>query len=500
MNFISSLLSRRHGPYSSAILLGLTVAVSASFVAGCGSGNTIQPGEPIPGQTTNVALLTSSTANDQLFSYWLPQISSITLTNKAGKNVSLLNNSPKVEFIHSNGLPAPLLTVSVPQDVYTSAALTYVGSSFSCVTIASGAVDFSTYADSLGTQSATMKLSSPITVSGTSMGLLLDLQASQSASVPPGCYDSNFPAAYSITPTFNLSAITVASQPSSARNGKLTGIDGVVSGVAGSPSSAGFTLLTPDNTFGAGTVSGQALSFNADSSTLYQGISGFSALSTGIFVDMDAAIQSDGSLMATRIAVEDPAALNVVIGPVYQACCSNIFNVFSLQDQGATLSNATPYTVGAGTIFQTSGQFANLQGLPFPARFDASSIVDGQSVYVSSLALEFVCCTYTPATTVTLMPQTINGTVTGVSSSGSYQMYTVALASYNLFPTLAAQPLQTNILSNPGTVVVYVDSSTQMLNSTPPSVGSLLRFNGLIFDDNGTLRMACSQVNDGVPE
>ena len=386
--------------------------------------------------------------------------------------------------------------MSVPQDVYTSAALTYVDSSFTCVTFASGDIYFSTYADNLGTQSATVNLPSPITVSGTSMGLLLDLQASQSASIPPGCYQPNFPA-YAITPTFNLSALTIASQPSNTTNGKLTGIGGMVA----STNATGFTLLTPDNTFnGGGTITGQPLSVNASSSTVYQGISGLSALNVGTFVDMDTAVQSDGSLMATRITVEDPAALNVVIGPIYSVCCSNVFNVFSLQDQGATLTNETPYTVGAGTVFRTSGQFTNLQDLPFPARFAASSIVAGQNVYVSSQALQFTCCLWTPATTVTLMPQTINAKVTGVSSSGSYQIYTVALASYNLFPTLAAQPLQTNILNNPGNVVVYVDSNTQMFNSTPLSVGSLLRFNGLVFDDNGTLRMACAEVGDGVPE
>jgi hypothetical protein len=69
-----------------------------------------------------------------------------------------------------------------------------------------------------------------------------------------------------------------------------------------------------------------------------------------------------------------------------------------------------------------------------------------------------------------------------------------------LLPSLAVQPGQTTLLSNPGNVVVYVDSNTQMLNATPLAAGSLLRFNGLLFNDNGTLRMDCAQINDGVPE
>jgi hypothetical protein len=49
-------------------------------------------------------------------------------------------------------------------------------------------------------------------------------------------------------------------------------------------------------------------------------------------------------------------------------------------------------------------------------------------------------------------------------------------------------------------VVVYVDSNTQSLNTSPIAAGSLLRFHGLLFNDNGTFRMDCAQVNDGVTE
>jgi hypothetical protein len=62
------------------------------------------------------------------------------------------------------------------------------------------------------------------------------------------------------------------------------------------------------------------------------------------------------------------------------------------------------------------------------------------------------------------------------------------------------QPGQTTLLTNPNTVVVYTDSNTQTLNSSALSVGGLFRFYGLVFNDNGTLRMDCSQVNDGVAE
>jgi hypothetical protein len=101
---------------------------------------------------------------------------------------------------------------------------------------------------------------------------------------------------------------------------------------------------------------------------------------------------------------------------------------------------------------------------------------------------------------MTLLPQTIDGTVSAISSSGNFTTYTVTLAPYDLFPDLAVQAGQTTLLTTPNNVVVYVDSSTQLLNTTPAAVGSVLRLHGLIFNDNGTLRMDCAWINDGVAE
>jgi hypothetical protein len=39
-----------------------------------------------------------------------------------------------------------------------------------------------------------------------------------------------------------------------------------------------------------------------------------------------------------------------------------------------------------------------------------------------------------------------------------------------------------------------------MLNAAPVAVGGVLRFHGLMFNDNGTPRMDGSQINDGVAE
>lgn len=152
-------------------------------------------------------------------------------------------------------------------------------------------------------------------------------------------------------------------------------------------------------------------------------------------------------------------------------------------------------------VYQISGQFTNLQGLPFAPMFNATSIFSGQNVSVSAHAVAPMSGpTYVPATTITLVPQTINGTVTAVGSEGSFTTYTVSLAAYDLISALAIQSGQTTATTDPSSVVVYVDSNTHQLNTRQLAVGNVFRFRGLLFNDSGTLRLDCAQASDGVPE
>ena len=165
------------------------------------------------------------------------------------------------------------------------------------------------------------------------------------------------------------------------------------------------------------------------------------------------------------------------------------------QDYSARGRSMGLYALSSSTVFQTSGQFSNVATLPFSAVFDGSNMIAGQNMSVFS---QSIVSQYTGATTITLMPQTVNGTVLSATPSGGFTDYTVSLAPDNLFPTLAVQPGQTTLLSNPTVMEIYVDGSVQRLNSQPLASGSTLRFDGLVFNDNGTLRMDCAQVNDGV--
>jgi Domain of unknown function (DUF5666) len=456
----------------------LLVGYFAVLTSGCGAGTTKAV---LPSGSTTVTVMLSSTANDQLAQY-NAEFTSITLTS-GDKSSTLLSAEQSPEFIHLNGTAEPLVTVSIPQGIYTGATATIAYASDVCIFLSSGTLNIHNFGYG---HTATVNVPYPITITGTAMGLLLDLEVLQSASYS-ACLTGS---AFTTTATFNLTSFAISPQPTNPENGKASGIDGLISSI----DSSGLGMLTLD---------GIKLALSTSAGTEYQGVSGPSGLAAGMAVDVDAALQTNGSLLATRVAVEDanPNNLSAWTGPVLNV--DSLVPVLGDQARDAQgyLQNPGYYDSFGTATFQTSGQFSNLQSLPFTASFNGRNIVAGQNVYITSHAVTFAPePIYLPAATVTLIPQTINGTVSAVGNEGSFSTYTVTLAPYDFFPALAVQPGQTTVLTNPNQVVVYVDSNTQQLNTTSLTVGSVLRFNGLVFNDKGTLRMDCAQVNDGVAE
>jgi hypothetical protein len=343
------------------------------------------------------------------------------------------------------------------------------------------------------------------------MNLVLDLQVSQSASWGSCISTPGVLPTYSITPTFTLSSVSESSSASNADFEKQKNLLGFVAPAVASGNS--FTANAADGgtcpihsliKCDTPSAQGPVWQVTTDSSTIFQGITGISQLANGMPLDMDAEIQLDGSLLASRVAVYDTNTdhLTTSIGSINFVAESEPGLVISgMEEYGPLSVSGGAYYDFDSTLFALSGQFANLESLPFTASFASSNVVAGQNVQLTTHALSPAgSFPYTEATTITLLPQTINGTVSAISTSGRFTTYTVTLAAYDLFPDLAVQAGQTTVLTNPNTVVVYADSSTQQLNTDLIAVGSVVRFNGLVFNDNGTLRMDCGQISDGVAE
>ena len=379
----------------------------------------------------------------------------------------------------------------------TSATVTVSSAYFVCTDYQpSRGLQSSTFQDGqVAAKNVTTILPSAITVAGDSMGLTLDMLVTPSASFS-SCQGGGS-ASFSITPTFALEATSAAPDGTSLR---ATGLHGLIGSL--NSTDASLTVAGADGP----KQFGPSWRVRTDGDTVFQGVSGLGQLTAGMPVDMDVAIQQDGSLMASRIAVydTDTANLNVFIGPMNTVVASPTqLSVISQEQQGYL--DKTSYYLGAlpGNLgdaeYQISGALTNRESLPFAARFETGNMVAGQTVSMTSHAASFSSGSL-PVATVTLMPQTINGTISAISSEGGFTTYTVTLAPYDLFPNLAYQPDQATLLTNPNTIVVYADRHTQGRNAAVLAAGGIFRFNGLVFNDAGTLRMDCAQINDGVAE
>ena len=85
----------------------------------------------------------------------------------------------------------------------------------------------------------------------------------------------------------------------------MTGIRGKVSALGANQ----FTLTNPE---------GLSVVINVNSSTQYQGLSGFSALAVGALVEVDVQVQSTASFLALRVEQQVPptATAELLVGPV----------------------------------------------------------------------------------------------------------------------------------------------------------------------------------------
>jgi hypothetical protein len=476
------------------------LAACGAFLAGCGGGGS--GARTTFSGNTNVVLLASSTANDQLQHFGVT-LNSLTLTSQSGANaktVNLISTPVGDEFIHLNGLVEPLASVAVPQGIYASASANVSMISPACAGQAPGILLTDGAVTALAPTATTIDLTAPITVSGDAMGLILNLQVAKSTPFSGNCTSAsnNGP---QVPVVFTLTPMSIASQPTNSTNGRILGLRGVIGSVAQSG-----TGVTVNGLGGYNTGVSPAWTLAFDGSTVFQGVSGASQLGVGSAVEMDANMQQDGSLLATRAAALDTNTTNLSLGygrpvAIYPAGAYGatypVMDMLAVEQTGRLAELIGLYSMNDAT-FQISGEMANVQTLPFTASFDAGNMVDGQNVLFTSHGA--TDNTIPALTAVTLLPQTINGMVSAISSAGGFTAYTVTLAGYDMFPNLAVQGGQTTLLTNPNTVVVYADGNTQMLNSSAIAVGSLERFYGLIFNDNGTLRMDCAQVNDGVAE
>jgi hypothetical protein len=477
------------------------LAIAASLltlglvIAGCTGPNTNSSNNTsnlITNTTTSVSPTTVTDAvNDQVLATSLT-LNSIILTDNTGKVTSnLLAAGPiTIEAAHLDAIQEPLFSPAIPEDTYVSVTLTYTNAKVAYVNTAT--TPPSIVLDSTPTlenTSQTITFSAPITINDTTTSLLLDYLVAQSVAIS-GCTASG--CTVTVTPEFNVAAVPVPSTPTNGTNGLQTH-KGVVTVISASTNS--FTLTNP---------SGIALTIYVNANTVYQGIANFAALQVNALVEVDTQTQNGsgalpkGSLLALRVEADDPGATpkKMLLGPVSSVTGTpaTSFDMVLRQEVGNT--STTPpavetvdVTVNGSTNFLLPPRYAIFATvLPFAPSFTASTIFAGQHVGVITTNYS---SSSNPATatanTVLLQPQTVSGTVTNITTTGAYTVYTVTLPTDHWLAKLTGQT----------TVLVYTNSLVVPLTAAPTTTSptAVYRFNGYLFNVSNQLRLlACVQA------
>jgi hypothetical protein len=473
-------MNLRKSPLTRLLTAAAGLAAAAGLVAGC--SNAISPGSSatnIAAETASVPVLITDSPSDQLVAFTLT-LNSITLTDSANKTASILPSATTIEICHLNGIQAPLVTASIPQDTYTSATITFSNPQITYINSSGAAVSVT---PTLTTTSFQFNFPTPFTVSNASTSLLIDLLAGPSVNISG--------TTVAVTPQFNLKPVPPASAaPPSGQNG--TGMQQMATVVSVSGTSV---TLEPG--------SGPNFTVTTNSATLLQGpgFTSLSALTAGELVQVDFIVEAGGVYLATRIQIPPPPPagqppVNLLSGPV-TSVSSGSFKMALMQGLGpaipvsATAVSLFTVTTNSSTVFAITPQFQSLSGLPFTPTFTSANLVAGQSVGVVASSVSGNTAT---ASDVYLIPQTLGGTVTAISTVGGYTAYTLSLNSGSAFTSL----------SGASTVTVYTSGATAPPPgaTAPPAiaVNSQVRFNGLVFNlGGGSFAMVAGCSPDGAP-
>jgi hypothetical protein len=458
-------------PKGISILFVALLATAGLILAGCTmADNTVHS---IPATTTAAVPVSLTDApSDQVVATSLT-LNSIVLTDASGKTASLLTAPFTLEATHLDAVQEPLFTPAIPEDTYTSVALTYSNPQVAYISSTTNQVVLT--AAVLANTSQTFTFPTPVTVNTTTTSLLVDYLVASSVAI------SGY--TVTVTPTFHIAPAPIAAQPTTGVNGLQCGVKGKVTALG----TSSFTLTNPE---------GMTLQINVNANTLYQGLSGFSALAVNALVEVDVETQSGGGLLALRVEEQVPpnATAELLVGPVTATTGSPVasFTQVVRQTIGPAPTTAPvaidTIAITGSTTFVMPGRFTNLTGgaPPFTPTFSAATLFAGQHVAVATSGVTNNAAT---ASSVLLVPQTIDGTITSAvtpTCAPCWGQVALTLPSGSWLATLTGQT----------TVTVYTNGNLQAINNNPASVGTQVRFNGFLFKINRSLVMVAAVQAD----
>lgn len=431
-------------------ILTISSVLLILIFAGCGMNNS-----KTTAGSSQLMVTMGDAPSDRVIAFALT-INTMSLTG--GSNPTVISTPTQIEFVRDAGTFQPLVTASIPSGTYTGATITVSNPQVVVIDTVSHLPLMLTAA--LSTTSVNVTFNQPLTVSAATAEADFDLDLANSVTISGNTA--------TINPVFHVSTKIVTDQD----NDDFKDVRGVVTTVAAP------TFMV------ASRQMDQIFTFTTDANTKFEGISGLSQLTAGMVVEVDAQMQSDGSLLAKRVDVDEDSDdsmeaegfITAVTGtPATQFMLDNEFDsspIAALLDLLGIGSGIT-VNVNSNTAFSVSDtDEINVSGLS--VNFDANDIGKAQRVEASAMHQD----SFQPsgmvlsADRVRLLQQSLDGTVSNLT--GTPGTFTLTVASDSAFALLTGQT----------TMTVQVLSGTQM--DSPLANGNSVRVRGLLFFNGST--------------
>ena len=459
--------------------LGMAVACMLAAVLmasslGCGSGTSVT-GRTLapPAGASLISVTIGDGPGDRIAAFTLT-VNSITLTS-GSNSVSVLSSPITVEITQLAGTTQTLATLTLPAGTYTQATISLGAATVTYVDPATGQSLQKTLP---APPTVTLNLNPALVASGSPLVVSLDLNLASSIAIDAA---GNI----SFNPRFleRHAPLFGAGERPTPFNGGLEQLFGAVSGVSGTS----FTIK----------VGQQTLTFATNSNTVFENINGVGQLTAGMLVRVNGQVQSDGTLLATRVqAVNTFRDGFGVVGVISTVTGSPATQLQLFTRAMATASATTTMPLG-GAVINISGTTAfrfdsdgvDLSGLPFTPAFDATSVKPGQLIEAdingtfsfSDMPGGMPTLGTVTASEVELEPQPLVGTVSGFSGGNTF---TLTVAADSVFATVAKTT----------TITVFKQAGTALRDITTITNGSTVIVRGLLFLDGGQYKMVAGRI------
>lgn len=468
---ILTYLDRRSACGFPALFGGVLLVV----LTACGGGDST-PATPMPTPgTTSVQVNLGDGPADWMLAFSM-NVSSMSITGNSG-TVNVANASTPVEMIHRLGIMEPIAIVSAPQGTYTSASITIASCSVTYLDPATKTLQQQTIS---GPITASIPFTSSIAVGTAPLAFNFDLDLENSVTMDPA-------GKLHFSPTFHFATGTQGQgNANSVFNGGMQQMMGDINST--STNSFTMTSLQATNTFNIMT----------NSTTQFQGnINNMNMLAKGMGVLVTAALQSDGTLLATRVrskmnsgGIMGGGIITEVTGQPATQLTIVMQNGAGASVTPAYLSETITVNLTSSTEFEIDNDRIDLSHLPFQPLFNANNIFAGQSVLpvtntgnmVSGMAGTTVGTV--TASSLRLQEQGFRGTTDVAITPGASRTFVLTLMPGCAFTTLTGA----------NKILVYQQTGTNVENNTAIAAGATLRVHGLLFQNSGQWSFIASTI------